>query len=59
MEGAKNSAAGLDQWTPGDLMLLPGTALDELAKLLNLVRSKGSGVAETDAHHKSSLHVQR
>ena len=34
---AKESAAGLDQWAPGDLRLLSDLAFEYLADLLNMI----------------------
>ena len=38
---AKETAAGMDQWAPGDLKLWPRMALEKLAELLNEVEDNG------------------
>ena len=38
---AKESAAGMDQWCPGDFRLLSDLAFEHLAELLNMVEETG------------------
>ena len=42
---ATETAAGMDQWAPGDLKLLSPYALEELANMLNMIED-GKSMAE-------------
>ena len=49
-ETAKESAGGMDQWTPGDFRLLSDLAYEHLAHMLN-------GIEETGTWPKDLLHA--
>ena len=40
---AKETAAGMDQFAPGDFKLLPKMALDHLADLFNIIEKERDG----------------
>ena len=51
---AKESAAGMDQWTPGDFRLLSDLAYEHLAELMNCIEDTGKlpkKLSETHAKH--------
>ena len=51
---AKESAAGMDQWTPGDFRLLSKLAFEHLADMLNMVEEEGRW-PESLSHARSAF----
>ena len=59
MNDAKETAAGLDQWTPADLRMLSPKAYEALAKMLNEIERRRKGLAKTDANCKGCIPPKR